>query len=152
MVAGWQRYAGDRPGTANRGRMLLDVSWRGPEVTNVALTEHGMDRIRVRLAAVIVVTAQPGWHRIDKATSSTGSSCDPRDNGQIPGPCCSGTCGRCGGRTIPPSTTRAVTATLPALTRRPAGASTVTTWSSASSFNYPGLPSPHRGAPDPAPP
>src|SRR5580704_4816196 len=54
VVAGWQRYAGDRPGTANRGRMLLDVSWRRPEVTDVVLTEQGMDRITVRLAPVIV--------------------------------------------------------------------------------------------------
>jgi hypothetical protein len=68
LVAGWKRYAGDRPGTANRGRMLLDVSWRQPEVTNVSLGEQGTDRITVRLSSVITGAAQPGWHPVSETT------------------------------------------------------------------------------------
>jgi hypothetical protein len=39
-VAEWRRYAGDRPGATNHGRMVLDISWRQPEVKNVALGDH----------------------------------------------------------------------------------------------------------------
>jgi hypothetical protein len=67
-VAGWQRYAGDRPGATNRGRMVLDISWRRPEVKNVALGDQGMDRITVRLASVIVGAAGPAWQRTDEVT------------------------------------------------------------------------------------
>jgi hypothetical protein len=67
-VAGWQRYAGDRPGATNRGRMVLDISWRRPEVKSVALGDQGMDRITVRLASVIVGAAGPAWQRTDEVT------------------------------------------------------------------------------------
>jgi hypothetical protein len=68
IVAGWKRHAGDRPGTANRGRLLLDVSWRQPEVTNVSLGEQGADRITVRLSSAITGAAQPGWHPVNETT------------------------------------------------------------------------------------
>jgi hypothetical protein len=68
VVTGWKNYAGARPGTANRGRLLLDVSWRQPEVTNVSLGEQGTDRITVRLSSVITGAAQPGWHPVTEAT------------------------------------------------------------------------------------
>ena len=55
IVAGWKRHAGNRPGTANRGRMLLDVSWRQPEVTNVSLGERGADRVIVPLRLLQIV-------------------------------------------------------------------------------------------------
>jgi hypothetical protein len=66
VVAGWERYAGTRPGTENRGRLLLDVSWREPEVTSVSL--GGLDRITVRLSSVIIGAAQPGWHPVNETT------------------------------------------------------------------------------------
>jgi hypothetical protein len=68
IVAGWKRHAGTRPGTANRGRLLLDVSWRQPEVTNVSLGERGADRIAVRLSSAIIGAAQPDWHPVNEAT------------------------------------------------------------------------------------
>jgi hypothetical protein len=84
VVAGWKRYAGDRPGTANRGRLLLDVSWRQPVLTNVSLGERGADRITVRLSSVITGAAQPGWHPVNEATRldwefvrPTGQRTDP---------------------------------------------------------------------------
>jgi hypothetical protein len=40
-MAEWQRYAGDRPGATNRGRMVLDISWRQPELKDVALDRRG---------------------------------------------------------------------------------------------------------------
>jgi hypothetical protein len=67
-IAEWRRYAGDRPGAANRGRMVLDISWRQPEVKGVALGDRGMDRITVRLASVIAGAAGPGWQRTDVVT------------------------------------------------------------------------------------
>jgi hypothetical protein len=67
-VAEWQRYAGDRPGATNRGRTVLDISWRRPEVRSVALGSQGMDRITVRLALVIVGTAGAAWQRTDGVT------------------------------------------------------------------------------------
>jgi hypothetical protein len=98
VVAGWQRYAGDRPGTANRGRMLLDVSWRRPEVTNVDLAEQGMDRITVRLASVIVAAAGSGWHRIDEATQFDWEFVRPAGQRTDPGSVLlPRTCARCGG-------------------------------------------------------
>lgn len=66
LIAEWERYAGSRLGTANRGRLLLDVSWREPEVTSVSL--GGQDRITVRLSSAIIGAAQPGWHPINEAT------------------------------------------------------------------------------------
>ena len=98
VVAGWQRYAGDRPGTANRGRMLLDVSWRRPEVTNVDLAEQGMDRITVRLASVIVGAAGSGWQRIDEATQFDWEFVRPAGQRTDPGSVLlPRTCARCGG-------------------------------------------------------
>lgn len=67
-IAEWQRYAGDRPGATNRGRMVLDISWRQPEVKNVTLGDQGMDRITVRLASVIAGAVEPGWRRTDEVT------------------------------------------------------------------------------------
>jgi hypothetical protein len=97
-VAGWQRYAGDRPGTANRGRMLLDVSWRRPVVTNVDLAGPGGDRITVRLASVVVAAAQPGWHRIDQATQFDWEFVRPAGQRTDPASVLlSRTCARCGG-------------------------------------------------------
>jgi hypothetical protein len=97
VVAGWQLYAGDRPGTANRWRMLLDVSWRRPEVTNVDLAEQGVDRITVRLAAVIVGAAGPGWHRIDEATEFDWEFVRPAGQRTDPGSVLlPRNCGRCG--------------------------------------------------------
>ncbi len=98
VVAGWQRYAGDRPGTANRGHMLLDVSWRRPEVTNVDLAEQGMDRITVRLASVIVGAAGSGWQRIDEATQFDWEFVRPAGQRTDPGSVLlPRTCARCGG-------------------------------------------------------
>jgi hypothetical protein len=84
-VAEWQRYAGDRPGATNRGRMVLDISWRQPEVKRVALGDQGMDRITVRLASVIAGAAGPGWQRTDEVTRfdwdfvrPAGQRTDPR--------------------------------------------------------------------------
>ena len=84
VVAGWKRYARGRPGTANRGRLLLDVSWRQPEVTNVSLGKQGTDRITVRLSSAIIGAAQPGWHPVNEATRldwdfvrPTGQRTDP---------------------------------------------------------------------------
>jgi hypothetical protein len=97
-VAEWQRYAGDRPGATNRGRMVLDVSWRQPEVKNVALGDQGMDRITVRLASVIAGAVAPGWRRTDTVTRfdwdfarPAGQRTDPRAV-LLPG-----TCAECGG-------------------------------------------------------
>ena len=67
-MAEWQRYAGDRPGATNRGRMVLDISWRQPEVRTVALSDRELDRITVRLALVIAGAAGPGWRRTDEVT------------------------------------------------------------------------------------
>ena len=67
-IAEWRRYAGDRPGAANRGRMVLDISWRQPAVKNVVLGDQGMDRITVRLALVIAGAAGPGWQRTNEVT------------------------------------------------------------------------------------
>jgi hypothetical protein len=84
-IAEWRRYAGDRPGATNRGRMVLDISWRQPEVKSVALGDQGMDRITVRLALVIAGAAGPGWRRTDEVTRfdwdfvrPAGQRTDPR--------------------------------------------------------------------------
>jgi hypothetical protein len=96
-VAGWQRYAGNRPGTSNRGRILLDVSWRHPEVTNVALSDQDMDRITVRLASVITVAAPLGGHRIE-ATQSDWDFVRPTGQRTVPGSVLlPRTCADCGG-------------------------------------------------------
>jgi predicted lipid-binding transport protein (Tim44 family) len=98
IVANWQRYAGDRPGTANRGRMVLDISWRRPEVTNVALAEQGMDRITVRLASLTVVAVLPGGPRIDEATQFDWEFARPAGQRTDPGSVMlPRTCARCGG-------------------------------------------------------
>jgi hypothetical protein len=98
IVANWQRYAGDRPGTANRGRMVLDISWRRPEVTNVVLAEQGMDRITVRLASLTVVVPGPGWGRIDEATQFDWEFVRPAGQRTDPGSVMlPRTCARCGG-------------------------------------------------------
>jgi hypothetical protein len=98
IVANWQRYAGDRPGTANRGRMVLDISWRRPEVTNVALGEQGMDRITVRLASLTVVVPGPGWRQIDEATQFDWEFVRPAGQRTDPGSVMlPRTCARCGG-------------------------------------------------------
>ena len=84
-IAEWRRYAGDRPGATNRGRMVLDISWRQPEVKTIALGDQGMDRITVRLASVIAGAAGPGWRRTDEVTRfdwdfvrPAGQRTDPR--------------------------------------------------------------------------
>jgi len=65
-VAGWKRYAGDRSGATNRGRALFDLSWRQPEVRDVSIGDSGVDRITVRLAAVIIGAVRAGWVRNDQ--------------------------------------------------------------------------------------
>jgi len=98
IVANWQRYAGSRPGTANRGRTVLDISWRRPEVTNVALVEQGMDRITVRLASLTIVVPGPGWHRIDAATQFDWEFVRPAGQRTDPGSVLlPRTCASCGG-------------------------------------------------------
>ena len=79
-----RRHAGNRPGATNRGRLLLDVSWRQPEITDVDLGDAGVDRITVRLASLIIGASQPGWGRIDEASRldwefvrPTGQKTDP---------------------------------------------------------------------------
>lgn len=67
-IAQWKRYAGGRSGTTNQGRVLLDVSWRQPEVTEVALGEQGMDRITVRLGSVIIGAIRQSWRPLEAAT------------------------------------------------------------------------------------
>ncbi len=49
-IAEWRRYASGRPGPANQGRVLLEASWREPEVRDVVLGEQGIDRIPCGLA------------------------------------------------------------------------------------------------------
>jgi hypothetical protein len=46
----------------------LDVSWRQQVVQEVALGQHGVDRITVRLASVFIGARMPGWCRVDSAT------------------------------------------------------------------------------------
>jgi hypothetical protein len=65
--------------------MVLDISWRQPEVKSVALGDQGMDRITVRLALVIAGAAGPGWRRTDEVTRfdwdfvrPAGQRTDPR--------------------------------------------------------------------------
>jgi len=95
VIAEWQRYAGDRPGTAHRGPVLLDVSWREPEVRNVALSEQGMDRITVRLASVIV---RSGSLRIDEVTQLDWDFVRPAGQRTDPGAVLlPRTCASCGG-------------------------------------------------------
>jgi predicted lipid-binding transport protein (Tim44 family) len=67
-VAGWKRYAGERSGATNRGRVLFDLSWRQPEVRDVSLGDNGVDRITVRLASVIIGAVRMGWVRNDAVT------------------------------------------------------------------------------------
>jgi len=77
-IAEWRRYASGRPSPANQGRVLLEASWREPEVRDVVLGEQGIDRITVRLGSVMVGAiraswqrlegAEPGWQRLDGAT------------------------------------------------------------------------------------
>jgi predicted lipid-binding transport protein (Tim44 family) len=68
MVANWKRYAGERSGATNRGRLLLDISWRQPEIRYVSTGEDQVDRITVRLASVIVGAIRLGWQRTDEAS------------------------------------------------------------------------------------
>jgi hypothetical protein len=97
-VAGWQRYAGDRPGATNRGRMVLDISWRRPEVKSVALGDQGMDRITVRLALVIVGAAGPAWQRTDEVTRFDWEFVRPAGQRTDPGAVLlPRTCADCGG-------------------------------------------------------
>jgi hypothetical protein len=98
VVAGWQRYAGDRPGTANRGRLLLDVSWRQPQVTDVSLGELGTDRITVRLSSAIAGAAQPGWHPVNEMTLLDWEFVRPAGQRTDPGAVLlPRTCATCGG-------------------------------------------------------
>ena len=96
VVAEWRRYAGPRPGTANRGRLLLDVSWRQPEVTNVSLGEQ--DRITVRLSSAIIGAAQPGWHPVNETTRLDWEFVRPRGRRTDPAAVLlPRTCATCGG-------------------------------------------------------
>jgi hypothetical protein len=77
------------PQEANSGKLILDVSWREPAVQAVALGDHGVDRITVRLASVFIVvmlipSTTPRSMRIDAATEldwdfirPAGSKTDP---------------------------------------------------------------------------
>ncbi len=97
-VAEWRRYAGDRPGSTNRGRVLLDVSWRLPEITGITLGDHGVDRITVRLGSVMVGMIRQGWHRLESATQLDWEFVRPA--GQRTGPgavMLPRTCPDCGG-------------------------------------------------------
>jgi predicted lipid-binding transport protein (Tim44 family) len=97
-VAEWRRYAGDRPGATNHGRMVLDISWRQPEVKNVALGDQGMDRITVRLASVIAGAAGPGWQRTDEVTRFDWDFVRPAGQGTDSGAVLlPRTCADCGG-------------------------------------------------------
>jgi predicted lipid-binding transport protein (Tim44 family) len=97
-VAEWQRYAGDRPGATNRGRLVLDISWRQPEVKRVALGDQGMDRITVRLASVIAGAAGPGWQRTDEVTRFDWDFVRPAGQRTDPGAVLlPRTCADCGG-------------------------------------------------------
>jgi hypothetical protein len=97
-VASWRRHAGARPGSTNQGRVLLDVSWREPQVWNVTLGEQGMDRITVRLAAVMIGAIRHGWQRLEAATHADWEFVRPAgqqtDTGAVMVP---RTCHRCGG-------------------------------------------------------
>jgi hypothetical protein len=132
-VAEWQRYAGDRPGAANRGRMVLDISWRQPEVKRVALGDQGMDRITVRLASVIAGAAGPGWQRTDGVTRFDWDFVRPA--GQRTDPAAvllPRTCAGCGGpyRSDLDDACPYCHAARPGPTRRPAGALTAcSSWS-----------------------
>jgi len=97
-VAEWRRYAGDRPGATNRGRVVLDISWRQPEVKNVALGDQGLDRITVRLASVIAGAAGPGWRRTDQVTRFDWDFVRPAGQRTDPGAVLlPRTCADCGG-------------------------------------------------------
>jgi hypothetical protein len=97
-VAEWRRYAGDRPGATNRGRMVLDISWRQPEVKHVELGDRGIDRITVRLASVITGAAGPGWQRTDSVTRFDWDFVRPAGQRTDPGAVLlPRTCADCGG-------------------------------------------------------
>jgi hypothetical protein len=92
------RLLGDRPGATNHGRMVLDISWRQPEVKNVALGDQGMDRITVRLASVVAGAAGPGWQRTDEVTRFDWDFVRPAGQGTDPGAVLlPRTCAGCGG-------------------------------------------------------
>lgn len=78
--------------------VALDVSWRQPVVQEVALGQHGVDRITVRLASVFIGARMPGWCRVDSATEldwdfvrPAGAATDPAAVLQRR------TCAKCGG-------------------------------------------------------
>jgi len=87
-IAKRNRQARDAKG-ANSGKLILDVSWREPAVQAVALGDHGVDRITVRLASVFIVvllipSTRPRSIRVDAATEldwdfvrPAGSKTDP---------------------------------------------------------------------------
>jgi hypothetical protein len=88
-IAKRNRQLRDHPQEANGGKLILDVSWREPAVQAVALGDHGVDRITVRLASVFIVallisSTPPRSMRIDAATEldwdfvrPAGSKTDP---------------------------------------------------------------------------
>lgn len=98
VVAEWRHYAGDRPGSTNRGRVLLDISWRQPQITNVAAGDHGVDRITVRLGSVMVGMIRHGWQRLEYATLLDWEFVRPAGQRTDPGAVLlPRTCPHCGG-------------------------------------------------------
>jgi hypothetical protein len=135
VVAGWQRYASDRPGTANRGRMLLDISWRQPEVTNVALGAQGMDRITVWLASVIVGAAGAVWDRIDEVTQFDWDFVRPAGQRTDPGAILPPrTCAGCGAPYRSDLDDACPYCHAARADTRPGGGSTAPTWWSATNW------------------
>ena len=59
-MAGCEHYEGERSGATNRGRRLLDVSWRRPEIRDVSIGENEVERLTVRLASAFVGAVRPG--------------------------------------------------------------------------------------------
>jgi len=97
-VAEWRQYAGDRPGSTNRGRVLLDISWRQPQITDVAVGDHGVDRITVRLGSVMVGRIRHGWQRLESATLLDWEFVRPAGQRTDPGAVLlPRTCPHCGG-------------------------------------------------------
>jgi hypothetical protein len=85
----------DRPRSPS---VILDVSWRQPVVQEVALGQHGVDRITVRLASVFIGARMPGWCRVDSATELDWDFVRPAGAATDPGAVLQRrTCAKCGG-------------------------------------------------------
>jgi len=92
------RMAKKNPDRPTSTFVALDVSWRQPVVQEVALGQHGLDRITVRLASVFIGARMPGWCRVDSATELDWDFVRPAGSATDPGAVLQRrTCAKCGG-------------------------------------------------------